>query len=93
MDSYNTRLGSSRTYAIQEWEAEKQPDGSYIDRYDVISWYDYLGELHRLDGPAVIAPNSKMGWWIHGNGYSFDDWCTLVKISDEAKLLLKLQYD
>jgi hypothetical protein len=92
MDSYNTRLCSSRTYAILDLEAVEQPDGSYIDRYDIISWYDYLGELHREDGPAVIAPNGKLGWWKHGNSYELEDWLNLTTISDEDKMLLRLQY-
>ena len=57
-------------------------------------WY-VNGGRHRNDGPAVeLAEGStvRYQWWWANRPESFDDWCIKAGVSDEQKLLLKLQY-
>lgn len=54
-------------------------------------WYDGTG-WHREDGPAQIWPRGDVDWWLNGNMYTFDSWLDIVNISDETKVMLKLQY-
>jgi hypothetical protein len=82
---------SSRDFDIDEFGAVEQSDGSYVDRDGCITWYDEAGQIHREDGPAVIN-NGRLNWYYLGVGYSFDDWCMLLNIPDEAKMLLRLRY-
>jgi hypothetical protein len=74
------------------YKTELQPDGSYINHDLTTRWYNAEGLLHKEDGPAVIFPNGGHAWCLHGYKYSFKDWIKLAPISDEQKLLLKLQY-
>ena len=52
------------------------------------------GEIHRIDGPAVIWPDIDDGvWFLYGKAYTFDQWLKLnTEISGEQKIMLKLQY-
>lgn len=59
--------------------------GKYISHYR-------SGMLHREDGPALEWYDGKSEWYLNGDRYSFDDWCKILKISDEDKTLLKLEY-
>lgn len=55
-------------------------------------WF-YGGKRHREDGPAIITGEGNVSWWITGTQYSFEEWCDILFIYDEEKLLLKLAYD
>jgi hypothetical protein len=58
-------------------------------------WVD--GKRHRSDGPAILW-NGKpgygrvTGWWLYSLPFTFEEWLVSVDLSDEEKLLLKLQY-
>tara|TARA_B110000503_G_scaffold135395_1_gene215937 strand:+ start:1726 stop:1944 length:219 start_codon:yes stop_codon:yes gene_type:complete len=68
-------------------------DNQHIDSLGTIRWYDNDGHVHREDGPAIIWPDGDMYWCLHDNHYnSFNKWLKLSPISDEQKLLLRLQY-
>jgi hypothetical protein len=48
---------------------------------------------HRVDGPAIEYADGSKGWRLNGKYYTFDDWLKINKfISNEEKLMLKLQY-
>jgi len=91
---------TNRDHDILEFDAVLQPNGSYIDGDGTITWYNDKGDSHREDGPAIIysAPyliallNGSAFWSWHGNEYTFKDWLKLTTITDEQKLLLRLQY-
>jgi hypothetical protein len=70
-----------------------QSDGSYMDSYGACRWFNEEGRRHREEGPAVISPNSNMGWWLNGLRYSFNMWCIELNKTDEAKMMLRLQYE
>jgi hypothetical protein len=82
----------SRDKDITFFAAELQPDGSYINRYGHISWYNEKGQLHNEDGPGVIIYRGKSYWYLHGATYSFNGWCIAANKTDEVKMLLRLQY-
>lgn len=83
---------STRDYYIKNFDAMKQPNGSYVDNVDVITWYNSEGARHREDGPAVIFYN-KVRWYYNGIPYNtFDEWLMHSTISDEDKMLMRLQY-
>jgi hypothetical protein len=75
------------------------PNGGVINHctlYD--SYLDADGGLHREDGPAVVfrstspmGPTSMWGWRGH-NYDTFEEWLIKATISDERKMLLRLQY-
>jgi hypothetical protein len=82
----------SREFDIESFDAKEQSDGSYVDRNGTIIWYNEAGDWHRVDGPAISYTNGDMEWVLNDINHTFTDWLTLVKISDEAKMLLRLQY-
>jgi hypothetical protein len=84
---------SSRDFAINQLHAIKHDNGSYIDYHDTQRWYNDIGELHRDDGPAVVYPDGGAYWYLYGGIHSLNTWLKLTSITDEQKLLLRLQYD
>jgi|TARA_B110000259_G_scaffold125531_1_gene142082 hypothetical protein len=50
------------------------------------------GWLHRIDGPALTQSNGNVHWYLNGDLHTFDEWIKLTPISDEEKMLLRLQY-
>jgi hypothetical protein len=92
---------SHRDFAINQRGAELQTDGSYLNEYGVITWYNDAGSVHKEDGPAIMggpAPAIMRGqhngtrWFLNGTSYSFNEFITLTPITDEAKMMLRLQY-
>jgi hypothetical protein len=69
-----------------------QPNGSYLNQWGTINWFNELGQYHRIDGPAITYSTSRSCWYINGSEYDFNEWLKLTPISDEQKLLLRLQY-
>jgi len=93
-------MRSMRDHEIQRWGAIEQGDGSYINYFGTILWYNESGELHREDGPAMIHPmihpydtaSCSKNWWLNSKEYPFDDWLIKLNKTDEDKMLLRLQY-
>jgi hypothetical protein len=82
-----------RDHDIMYWDAILQPDGSYMDGGGRVGWYNAAGERHKEDGPAVIYANGRSYWYLNSKEYySFDEWLRALNISDEAKMMLRLQY-
>jgi hypothetical protein len=79
-------------HAIHYYGAELQPDGSYSDSNASETWYNTAGEFHREDGPAIVFCHGGVHWMLNGHDDSFNDWCNKVNISDETKMMLRLQY-
>jgi hypothetical protein len=88
MDDYM----SSRDQDIDFDYAIELADGSYINERGTIVWYNEYGEIDREDGPAVIYPDGEVEWCLNSEPYEFNKWCTLVSITDEVKMMLRLQY-
>jgi hypothetical protein len=85
---------NNRDWSIKYSDAKQQPDGSWSMSDGTTRWYNDMGALHRDNGPAIIDRNTaRIYWWHNGSTYSFNHWCTKVNISDEQKLLLRLQYE
>jgi hypothetical protein len=55
------------------------------------SWYQH-GKVHRADGPAYEDEDGYKTWWLNDNPLTFDEWLDKVKMSDEDKVMMKLQY-
>jgi hypothetical protein len=87
---------SNRDVAIVMSNAVEQADGSYINKYGRIAWYNDEGALHREDGPAIIhtgcGSRCRSHWWLYGINYSFNKWLIKVNKTDEEKMILRLQY-
>jgi hypothetical protein len=73
-------------------DARLQPDGSYLDNEGDIIWYNKQGEWHNDDGPAIIKSDGQLWWYLNDKEYSFINWIKRTPVSDEQKLLLRLQY-
>jgi hypothetical protein len=86
-------MSSSKDRNIAQFEAILLPDGSYINKYNHTTWYNAAGEIHKEDGPAIIYADRSFSWWLNSNAYTFNRWFKLTPISDEQKLLLRLQYE
>jgi hypothetical protein len=95
-------MDSNKTSHIRYYGAEEQPDGRWLHNDGDVYWYNEAGDVHREDGPAVIRNDqnlnnaypswSKLSWRFNGAAYEFNEWIKLTPISDEQKLLLRLQY-
>jgi hypothetical protein len=79
-----------RDYDIKHSGAVEQSDGSYLDDFGDISWYNRRGQYHKEDGPAVI--DGRLHWYYLGVEYNFNLWCMLLNKSDEDKMMLRLRY-
>jgi hypothetical protein len=95
----STWVGSRRDYDIKHHDALEQSDGSYLNSYGDITWYNEAGKYHRADGPAVLyadgviySGSGAVGWYIDGLPMTFRKWLTKSTASDEHKMMLRLQY-
>jgi hypothetical protein len=86
---------SSRDYDIDFDDAIELADGSYINKRGTIFWYNEEGYYHREDGPAIIHTERDwdVEWCLNSVPYKFAEWCTLVSISDEDAMMLRLRYE
>jgi hypothetical protein len=87
------KIKSIRDHDIDTYGAVEQPDGSYLHYDGEIHWYNKQGSRHCDYGPAILHSSGRVFWILHGISYEFDDWLKLTPITDEQKLLLRLQYD
>ena len=54
-------------------------------------WYQN-GKEHRENGPAFIYVNGEISWWLHGECYTFDEWCIELNKTPKEKAYLALKY-
>ena len=85
-------IGSMRDELIERYGAIKQSDGTYVDEFGGVNWFNERGEWHRVDGPAVLHKEQGATWFFDGVNFPFNEWCNIVGISEEYKMMLRLQY-
>jgi len=89
---YNIKFGDLRALSVKWSGATIQSDGSYITKKGQVSWYNDTGAFHREDGPALLKVDGSIAWYIDGMMYTFEEWCAVANITDERKMMLRLQY-
>lgn len=47
-------------------------------------------DYHCENGPAIILVDGRKEWWLDGVHYSFEEWCSELKLSKEKCIELKL---
>jgi hypothetical protein len=68
-------------------------DGPAVEYADGDKEWYLNDEYHRVDGPAVEWSFGDDQWWLNDERYDFDKWLAAnIYISEEEKLMLKLQY-
>jgi hypothetical protein len=77
-----------RDYNIEAYHAVMQEDGSYVNKYGHMFWFNEDGEYHNESGPAIILKNesSTKFWYLNGSKYSFIGWCLETGQSGEDYL-------
>ena len=55
------------------------------------AWYQH-GVRHRADDPAIIGADGTEYWYLNHTQLTFDEWIDKVNMSDEDKVMMKLQY-
>jgi hypothetical protein len=45
---------------------------TYISPYGVEFWEDDEGRMHNVEGPAIVYPDGRTSWWIHGKRHRLD---------------------
>ena len=79
----------------QEWwlngERHRTDAPAVIHANGARRWF-LNGKFHRTNGPAYITVDGDQYWFLNGNQHDFDEWLDVVDISDEGKVMLKLQY-
>jgi hypothetical protein len=85
------KRGTKRWKLNGEYHRVDGPATEYADGETV--WY-LNGKRHRVDGPAIEYIDGIKHWLLDGNYYyTFDEWLEAnYFISEEEKLMLKLQY-
>jgi hypothetical protein len=83
-------MSTQLSYDIKVYDAVKQDDGSYLDMFETVLWYNEQGMIHNESGPALITHDGICEWWIDGIQYSFDDWCVKLdkNIDEYASLII-----
>jgi len=80
---------------IKNYNAVLQSDGLWLhsdkDRYS----YNEEGQVHCDFGPAIVSSHfMKLFWYLDGREYNtFEEWLINVNVSDEKKMMLRLQYE
>jgi len=70
---------------------EQLPDGSLLVNGDLVCTFNDSGYLHSDIKPALHL-GIKIGWWLDGTEFSFEEWCIKLNKTEEEMLLLRLQY-
>ena len=87
--TYNDQLANDK----RNYGAVALADGSWLHNDGDIYRYDDDGQVHSLEGPAVIDKQfGELHWYMHGNLLSFDIWILESTLPDNEKMLLRLQY-
>lgn len=76
---------------IQAFGPERTlPSGPIKYTTGMVRWYNSLGELHRMDGPAVTYTNGCVPkWYISGREFSEDEYYKLINSEEMLVLILK----
>jgi hypothetical protein len=88
----------NREINIRKYDAVLHADGSYRNKRGSIHFFDEDGRFHNEHGPSIIHPSGMRRamplarWYLHGKPLSFDQWIVRSPISDEEKMMLRLQY-
>jgi hypothetical protein len=81
---------------VKEWRLNgkfHRTDGPALEYADGRKDWVLHGEFHREDGPAIEDANGVNSWYLHGKYLKFDEWLEEnTEISDDEKVMLKLQY-
>jgi hypothetical protein len=89
MSDYN----NPKAYYIRAYKAVQLPNDSWQLNDGELHWYNVHGEFHNTIGPALIYTNGAVAWYLNNDRYAhFADWLNDSPISDEHKMLLRLQY-
>jgi len=83
---------NSRVNAIKDYGTVLQHNGSYLTDLSTKAWFNEEGQFHRVDGPAIVYADGRVYWYLNDNESSFKEWLKLTPITDEQKLILRLQY-
>jgi hypothetical protein len=68
-------------------------DGPAIECADGGRFWCQYGSTHRTDGPAVEFADGYVEFRLRGRYYTFEEWLEAnTEISDEEKVMMKLQY-
>jgi hypothetical protein len=85
--------GNPKSYYIRNYQAVQLPNDSWQLNDGELHWYNVHGEFHNIIGPALIYTNGEVAWYLNDTRYfDFAEWLTETPISDEHKMLLRLQY-
>jgi hypothetical protein len=94
-----TSAMNDRAINISKYDAVLLPDGSYLNMNGSIHWFDEAGRFHNEQGPSIIHLSNlssmhllPVQWHLHGVRLSLKLWLLRSTISDEEKMLLRLQY-
>lgn len=50
------------------------------------------GDLHCVDGPAIIHSNNDYEWYLNGRWYCFPEFVRTTPLSDDEKIELVMKY-
>jgi len=67
-------------------------DSSWLQKDGWIFWYNEHGDVHREDGPASIDRFGECNWYLNNADMPFLEWLDEINVSDDRKMLLRLQY-
>jgi hypothetical protein len=67
-------------------------DGPAYENTDGHKWWFQHGNCHRDDGPAIRWADGTNEWWLNHTELTFDKWLNKVDMSDEDKVMMKLEY-
>ncbi|VVG73357.1 hypothetical protein PAP18089_04362 [Pandoraea apista] len=68
---------------------------NYLDNSTSVktyNYYYYLGNLHRMDGPAVLLEGEPNQWWINGRQYSEEEYGRFIEkkaLKENLEILLE----
>ena len=73
-------------------ELYHRTDGPACEHADGTKEWAINDQLHRDDGPAVEWADGGKEWFLNGERLSFDEWLDQVHMTDEEKIMYKLEY-
>jgi hypothetical protein len=93
MDDMQPIINSSGDIVYRDRDQLHRTDGPAVEWTDGSKFWYVYNQLHRIDGPAIEYADGNISWCLNGVYLLFEGWLEQnTEISDEEKVMIKLQY-
>ena len=88
--------GGTETWRLPNHRLHRE-DGPAVTFETGEKWWCVNHEYHREDGPAITHPVDGFSWYLRGNRYGINEYCSMLRShynkADEDIMMIRMQYE